>query len=239
MSADITSFRDVLDVPAIKSSLAAKTLLNGITHAGKRLVSVGQRGHIVYSDDNGKSWIQANVPVSSDLLGVNFPTAEKGWAVGHDGVVLHSSDGGVNWIKQFDGRAAVQVMASHYMAGAKCTSCHAQVAPQRSGKPGGAVAATLMQNVKRLVDQGPDKPFLDVWFENERNGFIVGAFNLIFHTSDGGKIWEPWFDRTENPKLLHLYAMRAIGSDVYVCGEQGLVMKLDRKAGKFRNLNVP
>ena len=71
-------FQDVLDVPAVKSALAAKTLLVGVTLAGKRIVSVGQRGHIVYSDDQGKSWTQASVPVSSDLLAVHFPTPQKG-----------------------------------------------------------------------------------------------------------------------------------------------------------------
>ena len=48
-------FRDVLDNPARESAFAAKSLLNGVAAAGKRLVAVGQRGHIVYSDDGGKT----------------------------------------------------------------------------------------------------------------------------------------------------------------------------------------
>ncbi|TWJ11095.1 WD40/YVTN/BNR-like repeat-containing protein, partial [Geobacter argillaceus] len=103
-------FQDVLDTPAAKSSHAAQTLLTSVTLAGTRVVGVGQHGHIVYSDDRGKNWTQSTVPVSSDLLAVHFPSAQKGWAVGHDGVVLHSSDGGANWVKQFDGRAAAQVL---------------------------------------------------------------------------------------------------------------------------------
>jgi len=101
-------FQDVLDTPAEKSPLAPNTLYNSVVLAGKRLVSVGQRGHIVYSDDDGKSWVQATVPVSSDLVAVHFATPQKGWAVGHDGVVLQSADGGATWNKQFDGRTAAQ-----------------------------------------------------------------------------------------------------------------------------------
>lgn len=46
-------FVDVIDTPAVESSLASKTLLNGITLAGRRIVCVGWRGHIIYSDDQG------------------------------------------------------------------------------------------------------------------------------------------------------------------------------------------
>ena len=70
-------FRDVLDTPALESAFAAKSLLNGVAAAGKRLVAVGQRGHIVYSDDGGKTWNQAKVPVSSDLVAVSFPTPRR------------------------------------------------------------------------------------------------------------------------------------------------------------------
>src|SRR5574337_2060456 len=109
-------YQDVIDTPARESTLASKALLNGLASAGERVVAVGQRGHIIYSDDAGKSWQQAKVPVSSDLVAVSFPTPEQGWAVGHDGVVLHSSDAGATWTKQLDGRALGSMMAAYYKA---------------------------------------------------------------------------------------------------------------------------
>ncbi|MBI5485576.1 MAG: glycosyl hydrolase [Deltaproteobacteria bacterium] len=230
-------FQDVLDTPAQESPLAIKSLLNGVAVAGKRLVSVGQRGHILYSDDQGKKWTQASVPISSDLVAVYFPSPQKGWAVGHDGVVLHSSNGGASWVKQFDGRAAAQVMASHHKGWKNCSSCHEKMMMPK-GAPQGTDAA-LMADLKSFTEQGPDKPFLDVWFENESTGFIVGAYNLIFRTVDGGKSWEPWFDRTDNIKRYHLYAIRQVGQDLLICGEQGLVLKLDRKSGRFAAQKTP
>lgn len=98
------AFKDVLDTPAAASALAQRSLVVGLAAAGERLVALGQRGHVLTSDDAGKSWRQSRVPVSSDLVAAHFATPALGWAVGHDGVILHSRDGGLSWARQFDGR---------------------------------------------------------------------------------------------------------------------------------------
>ena len=64
--------------PAIQSPQAENSFIIDVVHAGDRLVSVGERGHILYSDDQGKRWHQADVPVSISLTAVNFPVPEKG-----------------------------------------------------------------------------------------------------------------------------------------------------------------
>jgi photosystem II stability/assembly factor-like uncharacterized protein len=227
-AATAAGFADVLDTPASASPLAAKSLLNGLALAGNRIVAVGQRGHIVFSDDRGTTWKQAKVPVSSDLVAVSFPTPRQGWAVGHDGAVLHSADGGETWTKQLDGRSAGKLLLEDFKArAAKGTLGTSEEADK------------LLAEAGRIAAQGAENPFLDVWFSDENHGFIVGAFNLIFSTSDGGRTWLPLFDRTDNPDRLHLYAIRGVGADVYVTGEQGLVLRLDRGTGRFRALPTP
>src|SRR3546814_394862 len=76
-------FADPLDTPAIASALSDQHLINGLARAGDRVIAVGQRGHILLSDDDGAHWAQAKVPVSSDLTAVSFPPARDGLAVGH------------------------------------------------------------------------------------------------------------------------------------------------------------
>ena len=66
------------------------------------------------------------------------------------------------------------------------------------------------------------------------NGYVVGAYNLIFRTADGGKTWEPWFDRTDNPKFFNLYAIRPAAGELYIAGEGGLVLKLDARGAALQ-----
>ena len=64
---------------------------------------VGERGHIATSDDNGKTWQQADVPTRAMLNAVFFISPTEGWAVGHDELVLHTTDAGKTWAIQLDG----------------------------------------------------------------------------------------------------------------------------------------
>ncbi|WP_061503886.1 WD40/YVTN/BNR-like repeat-containing protein [Ramlibacter tataouinensis] len=196
-------FQSPLALPATKSELAIRAPLNAVAMAGPRLVVAGQRGHILHSDD-GKTWAQAEVPLSADLTALSFPTPKLGWAVGHEGSVLHTGDGGASWQRQLDGKRIADLLAKH------------------TGQPA-----------------NPDQPLLDVWFENEKQGFAIGAFNLILRTEDGGKNWTPWLDRVDNPKAMHLYAIRPAGGTLFMVGEQGLVLKLDRERQRFVRVALP
>lgn len=219
LAAHGAKFGDALDLPAAVSPLAARSLINGLAMAGSRVVGVGQRGHIVLSDDQGKSWRQAVVPLSTDLTAVHFSSATQGWAVGHDGVILHSTDAGATWSRQLDGRALGALINEYYR--------HA------------GVSDAVRADAASLAAQALDKPFLDVWFENEKSGFVVGAFNLILHTDDGGASWQPWMERTDNPQGLHLNAIRPVGQELYIVGEQGLVRKLAKGDARFEAVATP
>lgn len=85
-------------LPAAPSALASKVLLTDSAKAGRRIVAVGAYGDIVYSDDEGDSWHQADhVPTQVLLTSVFFANENEGWAAGHDSLILHTADGGRNW----------------------------------------------------------------------------------------------------------------------------------------------
>lgn len=213
------AYQSPVETPSIVSSLAARGPLLAIARAGNRLVAVGLRGHIVYSDDDGKTWTQAQVPVSSDLLAVTFPSPRNGWATGHDGVILHSSDGGMTWAKQLDGNQAAKSTARYYSTFAT--------------QPLSEDVERAARQAKALASEGNTQSFLDIRFENESSGFVVGAFNRIFRTEDGGKNWVPWMDRTENPQELHFYSIASDGLHTYLTGESGMLWKLDPVLKRF------
>jgi photosystem II stability/assembly factor-like uncharacterized protein len=82
-----------------------RLLLIDATHQGSRVVAVGDRGYIVISDDNGKSWKRAKAPAAPLLTAVKFADAKNGWAVGHDATILATTDGGDTWVVQFSAPA--------------------------------------------------------------------------------------------------------------------------------------
>ena len=83
--------------PAVEAPLAVKSLLLDTAEAGPRIVAVGQRGHILFSDDRGTTWEQARVPTRALLTAVHMHDEKTGWAVGHDAVILRTDDGGATW----------------------------------------------------------------------------------------------------------------------------------------------
>lgn len=88
---------DPLARPAEVMPLADHSLILDIARSGKRIIAVGERGQVLYSDDEGGQWTQsAGVPLRSTLTAV-AAVGNDAWAVGHDGVILHSGDAGETW----------------------------------------------------------------------------------------------------------------------------------------------
>lgn len=208
----------LLNQPALQSAKAPRAVLLAVTRAGDRLVAVGERGIVLLSDDSGQSWRQARVPVSVSLTAVQFVDAEQGWAVGHMGVILHSADGGETWAKQLDGVAAAQL---------------ALVSAQQGHD------AKRLKEAEWLVADGPDKPFLDLYFSDRRNGYVVGAYGLILRTADGGDSWRPWMQQVDNPEGLNLYGIRPAGGALFIVGERGLLLRSADNGSTFQALDSP
>ncbi len=215
----------VLQQPALVSAKAPHQAMLAITRAGPRLVAVGEQGIVLLSDDDGASWRQAEVPVSVSLTAVCFVDARIGWAVGHLGTILHTGDGGETWVKQLDGIAAAQAVL--------------EAAEARLGEAGDEAAQRAVADARRLVEEGPDKPFLDVHFLDTRTGFALGAYNLVFRTDDAGRSWRPWQARVPNPRGLHLYGMAATGGALVIAGEQGLLLRSTDAGEHFEPVASP
>lgn len=221
------AYQDPLSLPAESSALASRAALTAMTRAGDRIVAVGQRGIVIHADSSKPKlhWHQASVPVSTDLTGVTFPTVREGWAVGHGAVVLRSADQGATWVKLVDGRTLGEAALTHYESSA------VNLSPERR--------ESLLAQARRLAEEKETQPFLDVWFKDPRTGYVVGTFNRIFRTDDGGEHWTPLIDTTDNPEELHFYAVRGAGDELYLAGERGMVWRWDEARSAFVDVRTP
>lgn len=216
--AEASAAPPVLQQPALHSPKALTAATLAVTRAGQRLVAVGERGTVLLSDDGGQHWRQARVPVQVTLTSVRFVNERTGWAAGHLGVILRSDDAGQTWTKQLDGVQAAQAVAA---------------------SAAGLGDDAARRRAQRFAEEGPDKPFFDLDFADERHGFVVGAYNMAFATDDGGKTWQPALQRLPNPKSLHLYGVRYSAGKLLVVGEQGLLLKSDDAGASFNPVPSP
>jgi photosystem II stability/assembly factor-like uncharacterized protein len=216
-------FVDPIDAPAIAVHDPERQPLIAIEAAGDHLVAVGPRGVILVSKpaaSTASDWVQASVPVQSDLVAVHFVDALNGWATGFDGVILHTADGGAHWTKELDDVSAKTIFENEYKA--------------RIAAGDQALSTDLLEVQLNFKDAG--LPWLGVSFENSLVGYTVGPFGNLAKTDDGGKSWIPWLDHIDDPNWYNLNAIAEIDGDIYITGEQGLVYRLDRATQTFVQL---
>lgn len=240
-------WQDPLHSPSYKTDRAHEALLLDVTRAGARLVAVGAYGHIVYSDDNGLTWTQAEVPVTLTLTSVHFVDGRNGWAAGHDGIILNTVDGGQSWKKQFDGFSANQEIVESLLLGVQ--EAEAALAEAEEGGHSGAIAEAQerleilefkLDDAQYDLETDSTKPFLNIWFYDAKRGFVVGAYGMIFQTEDGGASWKNIASRLPNAENYHLNSLVPVGaSALMVTGERGLIMRSDDFGKSWHLLDSP
>lgn len=233
------ALHDPLSTPAIKSPLAERSFMLDVVAAGERLVAVGERGHILYSDDQGASWTQADVPVSVTLTAVAFPVPEKGWAVGHQGVILHSSDSGQSWQLQFDGMQAGRLWIEFAEKNLEAAEA-ALVEGDMESEEAWDLADLALGDAEASIEFGPAQPLLDVWFRNEDEGFVVGSYGDIFRTVNGGQEWLVHRRAISNPNNFHYYGIeQAPSGTMYLVGERGGIYRSRDLGQSWTQLDSP
>jgi photosystem II stability/assembly factor-like uncharacterized protein len=225
---------DLLDLPAIQSDAASRTLLLDVTSRDENsYAAVGTYGVIIVTSDGGQSWEQAAVPASVSLTGVHFPTPDSGWAVGHDGLILHSADGGKTWEKQLDGHQLNEqiISVAERIVEQVRTELEELQADETADPYDVEDAEFMLEEAEFMLEgamddtsAGPVRPLLDVWFRDANEGFVVGSYGMLLHTTNGGREWTLVSDRMDNPEAFHLnQIVSAPDGNLYIAGESGKV----------------
>ncbi|WP_447791784.1 WD40/YVTN/BNR-like repeat-containing protein [Pseudomonas farris] len=225
----VASSTDSLDVPAQRVDERLPAPLLSVARAGEAMIGVGLHGLIQRSTDEGRTWQQVDSPVSSDLVQVRFRDERNGWIVGHDALVMHTTDGGDSWQVQLDGRRLLTLLNAYYGPRAE---------------KGDESAALVLKEVAMAASTSATPnvlaaPFLDVMFDEHGSGFAVGAFGMLLHSTDNGQNWEPWIERSDNDRRMHLYGLAEHAGTFYIGGEQGLLLRLDGQQQRFVKIDTP
>ena len=186
--------------PAIIAPLAEKSLLLDIVSIGdKKLIAVGERGHILLSTD-GVDWHQVQVPTQATLTSIFFIDNSVGWAVGHDATILKTTNGGNNWHIQ------------HHQPELQKPLLDVVFKDKFHGISVGAYGLIL-----RTIDGGK------TWLSEFHEEFLTEddkAYLDELKTSDE----EAYFDETESI-LPHFNRVISDGRTTYLVGEIGLIAK--------------
>jgi len=200
---------DFANKPAEIEPLASQSLLLDLAMAGGRMVAVGERGHVLLSDDRGATWRQArSVPTRAMLTAVFFADSEYGWAVGHDETIINTVDGGETWTR------------SHFAPEAQQPLLDLWFANRVSGIAVGAYGAYFTTNdggrhwasAKFAPPPAPKKP---------------GA-------AAGGPATDD-----EPPPDYHLNRIVGVGNRLYVAAEGGQLYRSDNRGASWRALPSP
>lgn len=207
---------------SIESKRAVSHLLLDITQAGDRLVAAGDRGHILFSDDAGKHWLQAKVPTRQLLTALHFVDDKHGWAVGHDALVLATQDGGENWNVQYEEREReaplLDVWFENPQYGIAVGAYGALIETTDGGQSWNDISDRL---------DNEDGVHLNAIAQIQDGGLlVVGEMGSLFRSSDLGQSWE----RLDSP-----YEGSFFG--VLAGGESGLVFAYGLRGHLFRSVD--
>jgi photosystem II stability/assembly factor-like uncharacterized protein len=164
--------------------LSPESILLDVTRIGDRLVAVGERGHVVYSD-NGSDWKQAeHIPTRSTLTTI-FRVGDRLWAGGHDAVIITSGDRGNTWSRQYFDPDRQQAVMDFLFTDENHGVAIGSYGLIMSTDDGGKTWTDM------LVDPESDFHLNSmVRFEDGRR-MIAGEAGYSYRSYDDGATWEP------------------------------------------------
>lgn len=182
---------DFLEPAFSPSTIQPKAITSNLTaidRAGSRIVAVGERGHVLLSDNDGQNWKQVEIPTQRLLTGLSFSDEKNGWAVGHDHLILSTSNGGTDWV----------VQNVNINSDLPSPLLNIKFLDARRGIAVGAYGAAYLTN-----DGGNHWESIKENFDNEDEWhnyglavsdsgllFVTGESGTFYRSQDGGLSWE-------------------------------------------------
>ncbi len=217
-----------VDSPSLIAPLANRSLLLDGARAGARLVAVGERGHVLLSDDGGAQWRQVAVPTSATLTATFFVDERSGWAVGHDAVILHTSDGGETWELQYRDIELESPLLDVWFSDPAHGFAVGAYGLFLETRDAGATWE------RRQISEA-DAHFNSLFVAPDGTLYIAGEFGTLLKSSDSGVSWSA----QETPYSASFFGGLALSQgDVLVFGLRGNAYRLRVESGEWQRLQT-
>jgi photosystem II stability/assembly factor-like uncharacterized protein len=202
--------------PPVVAIKPDRIILLDIDKVGDRLITVGERGFVLYSDDAGDTWTARATPVTRTLTGVAFKDARTGVASGHGGSLVRTEDAGETWsrvqVEEAGSDSLLDVQhlgGDHFIAygafGLYLDSTDAGRSWQRrtilAPAPAEAGEAAADEQEEEYLDEGFDRHISRV-IQVDSTLLLVAESGTLARSGDGGANWTrlqspyegSWFD---------------------------------------------
>src|SRR5262249_38251813 len=111
----------------------------------------------------------------------------------------------------------------------------------------------LIDEMKLAVESGADRPLFRVHMSSTSNGFVAGAYGMLFATQDAGKSWFPIMELLDVDQFVHLFDLAELPNDtstievagqqrpanIVGVGEMGTVLALDPATHHWKPQTFP
>ncbi len=186
---------------------------------------------IYVTTDGGQNWTpQYTSAEDYEMRRVSFVDAQRGWVLathGIDRLLLRTTNGGTTW-----NVASTFGMGEDYQGGADMSFVDAT---HGWGVDIGYVPQFSFSNIFRTTNGGASWQLVHgidvgdgsdlytaVDFLNTQEGWVVGSYGLVLHTTDGGTTWQ----EHRLPSRISLRAVDAVGpGQAWFAGDGGLIME--------------
>ncbi len=213
---------------SIPARLAVHSLLLGGSQTQGTMLAVGERGHILFSRDQGHNWQQAQVPTRALLTAVYLHDQQLGWAVGHDATILKTDDGGQHWRQVF---SAVEEQAP---------LLDIWFSDRNRGIAIGAYG--LM-----YVSEDGGEQWQQVWINDEDDFhlnhlnqtddgtlFIAAEAGMIYRSTDKGTSWET----LDSPYHGSFFGSLDVGKNLFIYGLRGHLLLSQDQGDSWVNIDT-
>ncbi len=206
----------------------------------ERIFVVGYAGKILATNDGGFSWRQVPSGTTRALYKIRFVDDKQGWICGQEGTMLHTSDGGQTWERQTTGTDTY--LFSLTFLDAQRGWAIGDKAILVETKDGGThwnVRKITPPSRKNLTNEeavaSQDPVLYDLYFRDADNGWVVGEFGSIYHTSDGGQSWSEQQASLIGAEVVDLLDLPTFFGVNFLDAQNGLVSGLDGKIARTKN----